>query len=273
MKYFKMALWVVLYLSLYLILAVFVSLIITVIFLGFSAVRYGLDESVLNNALKVAVTQTNTSIIITNILMMGIITAIINARKNNITDFLWLRKTNKRFIAPVLLTGVTASLIVPAIMYALTKLFSLQSYMDQYDKMMESLQAGNPIINAIAIVIAAPLLEEYMFRGAVYKELRHNLPIWAAIIIQAALFGAFHMNLIQGIYAFGLGVILGLICEWTKSIWMSMLLHASFNAVGMAQDYLPLNNDIIYLVIISISIVALIGSVYYTKHIQRRQYI
>ena len=58
-------------------------------------------------------------------------------------------------------------------------------------------------------VILAPVIEETVFRGLVFRYARHAMPFWFANILQAALFGFVHMNLVQGIYAFAMGLFLG----------------------------------------------------------------
>lgn len=53
------------------------------------------------------------------------------------------------------------------------------------------------------------------------------------IVIQALLFGAFHMNLQQFIYASALGLLFGLMRYYTKSVWPSVLAHIGFNAFSI----------------------------------------
>ena len=81
-------------------------------------------------------------------------------------------------------------------------------------------------------VLLAPVSEELIFRGVTLRQAKKTLPFWAANIFQAVLFGAFHMNMIQGIYAFCLGLLLGYICEKSGSIYNSIFLHFLFNLFG-----------------------------------------
>ncbi len=43
-----------------------------------------------------------------------------------------------------------------------------------------------------------PVCEELVFRGVTMRLVRRALPFWAANLMQAVLFGIFHMNWIQG---------------------------------------------------------------------------
>lgn len=88
------------------------------------------------------------------------------------------------------------------------------------------------ILLAIYTIILAPVAEELAFRGLTYRFARKAFPFWGANILQALLFGVIHMNMIQGIYAFALGLFLGWVCRTGHSIKYSILLHIFFNILG-----------------------------------------
>ena len=81
-------------------------------------------------------------------------------------------------------------------------------------------------------VLLAPVCEELIFRGTTMHLARKAVPFWLANVMQAFLFGLFHMNWIQGIYAFALGLVLGYVCEKGGSIYYSIFLHFLFNFWG-----------------------------------------
>ncbi|TCO72191.1 CPBP family intramembrane glutamic endopeptidase [Marinisporobacter balticus] len=68
-----------------------------------------------------------------------------------------------------------------------------------------------------------PIAEEIVFRGAVLRKLEPYGKLFA-IIISAVLFGAFHANLIQGIFATMVGLILGYVAIEYSIKW-SILMH------------------------------------------------
>ena len=74
-------------------------------------------------------------------------------------------------------------------------------------------------------VILAPVIEETVFRGLVFRYARHAMPFWFANILQAALFGFVHMNLVQGIYAFAMGLFLG---GYATGTWHQILHSGSY---------------------------------------------
>ena len=108
------------------------------------------------------------------------------------------------------------------------------NWLSQYEKLMETagLDSDIGLFMFIYAVILGPVCEELVFRGVTMRLVRRALPFWAANLMQAVLFGIFHMNWIQGIYAFVLGLVLGWICEKGGSIYFSMFFHILFNFWG-----------------------------------------
>lgn len=90
----------------------------------------------------------------------------------------------------------------------------------------------------LAAVVVAPVAEEFFFRRVLQGWLEARLPEAdgaAAIGLSAAAFAAAHLG--QGLAPaplFLLGIVLGVIAHRTGSIIPCILLHAAFNAVGVA---------------------------------------
>lgn len=75
----------------------------------------------------------------------------------------------------------------------------------------------------------APVVEEVVFRGAILNSLKPYGRVFA-IVTTATMFGFFHGDLTQGLFAFAVGLLLGyLSCEY--SIFWSILLHIGNNLV------------------------------------------
>ena len=86
--------------------------------------------------------------------------------------------------------------------------------------------------------IVAPIAEEMIFRWLVYLRIRDHFPVWTSILITSALFGIYHMNVPQGLYAFLLGIFFAWALEMTGNIWASALLHCGANAFSLALQEL-----------------------------------
>lgn len=109
--------------------------------------------------------------------------------------------------------------------------FVMPGIFEQYTDLMKNLEidAANPVLMIFCVGIFGPLVEEVLFRGMVFGKLRRAFSFWPAALISSAIFGLYHMNLVQGIYAGVFGLILAYVFEKTETIWGCYLLHAFFN--------------------------------------------
>jgi ABC-2 type transport system permease protein len=79
-------------------------------------------------------------------------------------------------------------------------------------------------------VAAAPLFEEFIFRGLIFGGLRRSLGIVPATLASAAVFAIIHPPL-SVVPVFGLGICAALTYERTMVLAAPMLVHAIYNAV------------------------------------------
>ena len=93
-------------------------------------------------------------------------------------------------------------------------------------------QAARLVVAASA-VIAAPVLEEFIFRGFLYGVVRRYAGVTVGIICNALLFAAIHTHLPSFAGLFVLAVCLTLAYEWTGSIFVPITMHALFNLVSV----------------------------------------
>lgn len=103
---------------------------------------------------------------------------------------------------------------------------------DAYNEMIESSGIGElTVLSAIATVIMAPIGEEIVCRGLTVECLkRAGAGFWVINVVQAVLFGIMHLDLVQGTYAFFVGLICGYLALKYKTLLASMLFHLCFNA-------------------------------------------
>ncbi len=81
----------------------------------------------------------------------------------------------------------------------------------------------------LLVVVVGPIAEELLFRGVIYGGLRTCFPVDVSALVSALIFGIYHKNIVQGLYAVAFGIILAYIFEKTQSIWGSTLMHMAFN--------------------------------------------
>lgn len=92
--------------------------------------------------------------------------------------------------------------------------------------------ASTGLLTALSIVVVGPLAEELVFRGIIQTRLERAMPVWAAVVLQAVLFGVTHGTPVQMAYAFLMGLVFGLLRSRTGSILPGLAAHAAFNAMN-----------------------------------------
>jgi len=94
----------------------------------------------------------------------------------------------------------------------------------------------------LAAAVVAPICEELFFRGMLYRYLLRRWPVWAAAVVSATIFAAFHfIPILIPVFLF-LGLMLTIQYQVTGSLTNSMLLHGAGNAVTTVLVYLSLNS-------------------------------
>lgn len=91
-------------------------------------------------------------------------------------------------------------------------------------------------LGAAVYGILTPFIEEMIFRGIVWHRLRRGFSPLQAALISAALFGAAHESIPQGIYAFVMGMVFALGYEVTRRFEVPFLLHCTCNLAVLAAS-------------------------------------
>jgi membrane protease YdiL (CAAX protease family) len=81
-------------------------------------------------------------------------------------------------------------------------------------------------------VIIAPIAEEIVFRGYLYKAFRDRFKPSYAIFLSAALFSAIHLELLAAAPLFVIGIVLAYVYEKTGNLMAPITLHVLNNAVA-----------------------------------------
>lgn len=133
----------------------------------------------------------------------------------------------------------TFIIIIPLVLSMLMVSEFLVSLIPMPQKMLdffnEMIQLNLP--GYLTVGIAAPILEELIFRGVILKNfLKKHKPMWA-IFWSAFLFGVFHLNPWQFLAAFLIGLIIGWLYYKTKSIWPGIFVHFLNNSISFFMAY------------------------------------
>ena len=86
--------------------------------------------------------------------------------------------------------------------------------------------------------IAAPLFEEFLFRGFLLPSLTRYISVWWAIILSAFLFAVAHLSLSEILPLMTLGIILGIVYTRSRNLLAPMLLHSLWNSGTLLSLYI-----------------------------------
>ncbi|RFP10809.1 MULTISPECIES: CPBP family intramembrane glutamic endopeptidase [unclassified Duganella] len=85
-------------------------------------------------------------------------------------------------------------------------------------------------------VLAAPLFEEFIFRGLIYGGLRRSMPAAPAMLMSAAIFAVVHPP-VSMLPVFVLGLCTAWTYERSKTLLGPMLVHAVYNAIILSWQF------------------------------------
>lgn len=74
-------------------------------------------------------------------------------------------------------------------------------------------------------LIFAPIIEEMIFRGLIFGNMKKYIPVWAAIIFSSVIFGVWHRNLGQFVGTVPMGIVLASLYNKTGRLRYSMICH------------------------------------------------
>ncbi len=128
-----------------------------------------------------------------------------------------------------------------------------------YQSAQEAISSPALWIQILEVCIFGPLVEEMVFRLLTYRRIRDYCNVKVAVILSAAMFGLFHMNFVQGIFAFVLGLFLAIYYEKTGNFWVPVLAHMANNFYSTLVEYFFGNSEFFglwfYLVCIVLTVI------------------
>lgn len=214
-----------------------------------------------------------------NALLITIITSIISLivliplyfadqrKEKRIGEFIKYEKSSLTKWILVAILGFSAALSLNFII-SFTGLAELSS---GFDAVSEAIYGSSIFFQILATVIMAPLCEEILVRGLIYKRMRRWANPLVAALVSSTLFGLIHMNLVQFIYAFLIGLLLALVYEKFQNIWAPILFHFVANGTSISISNIPgleelFESDVISISVCAVTTIALIVlAIYFIK--------
>ncbi|MGZ8630285.1 MAG: CPBP family intramembrane glutamic endopeptidase [Actinomycetota bacterium] len=138
-------------------------------------------------------------------------------------------------IAVRIVAGIAVAVIVAALSAATGDEVSVP------EQVTGDLQGFGLVVFALFAVVVAPVTEEFLFRGLIYRSIRDRYGVALGAIVSALLFGAIHfvageawtgtVALQVTMVVTGLG--LALVYEWRKTLLAPIAGHAAFNLIAV----------------------------------------
>jgi membrane protease YdiL (CAAX protease family) len=140
------------------------------------------------------------------------------------------------FRATALRHAIGVAFMAVAAFLAFELVYSAIVQPDNPQNIVEDLGADDStallVTGAFAVIVVAPIAEELLFRGFLFRVLRMRMGFWAAALIDGVLFGLVHGSLvIVPVLAF-LGVALCWVYERTGSLFPCIAIHVLNNTIA-----------------------------------------
>ncbi len=95
-----------------------------------------------------------------------------------------------------------------------------------------------PVLMVLGIVVGAPLVEEFVFRGVVFRGwAASGMGPWLTIALTSLMWTALHVqyDVVVLAWLFLLGLLIGYVRHRTGSIWGPLVMHAFNNALASVE--------------------------------------
>lgn len=146
-----------------------------------------------------------------------------------------------RFVASDLIgipIGALTQLVVLPILYLpLTELwpdtFTDERLQENAENLVDRAAGFEVVLLVVMVCLAAPIVEEIVYRGMIQGSLRARLDDKLALVLAAGFFALIHFRPIEYPGLLAIGLVLGACMLVTGRIGMSIVAHVAFNVTGL----------------------------------------
>ena len=173
----------------------------------------------------------------------GVADCVVNAQAwglflSSLTMLLFIHFTGLYRLRRDLLHSIAPRTLLLSTLLVFSAMFALNIFVQWFpleNNMSDTfLGLSRNAVGIMGLAFFGPLLEEVLFRGAIQGLLmRYFGRPWPAIVVAALVFGVFHMNPVQIVYATLLGIVLGWIYYRTGSLLSVIVGHVLNNSLAV----------------------------------------
>ncbi len=128
-----------------------------------------------------------------------------------------------------IIRGITAGISTALLLNIFIQLIGLTKIDGVYRSVAQK-PASLPFAGGLLLYsLLSPVAEEVVFRGLIYNRMRRNIGLILSLIMSSVFFGLYHMNMVQGLYGFLMGLLIAWIYERYGGFMYPVIVHASAN--------------------------------------------
>lgn len=101
------------------------------------------------------------------------------------------------------------------------------------EAVVESIYSTSLVMVVLGSGLLVPMAEELLFRGIIYRRMRHLAGSAVAMVASSLAFGLFHGNVLQGVYAVGCSFVFVILYEMCQTIWVPIVSHCAMNLTSI----------------------------------------
>ncbi|MFP4150365.1 MAG: CPBP family intramembrane glutamic endopeptidase, partial [Nitriliruptoraceae bacterium] len=210
------------------------------VIVGLALATGGLDE-LLSGDVEVSASVLVVNLIVQLVLQLGLFGI-------SLLPLLAAGRPYRRLLGPTRTTGTMVAIglgsgVVAAIAsYTLNAIAVLLTGVEEpveQQLLQDALSGGLPLLLVVVLaVVVAPLTEEVVFRGVLFRAMADRLNLGVGLVVSSAIFSVIHIEVVasQPVALLGLftvGLLLALAYHLTGNLMVPILGHAVFNAISL----------------------------------------
>ncbi|MFP4457083.1 MAG: CPBP family intramembrane glutamic endopeptidase [Clostridia bacterium] len=159
-----------------------------------------------------------------------VIILLLRLKKDDVFDIDWVNK-----VEPVWLVGTV--ILVLGLSIVVSEIGNIAQYFFPMDPfwidIFRSVRNQPLAFFIIEVIIVAPFVEEFLFRGIIARGLDKKYSYVFAIIVSSFMFGLVHLNFWQFVSAFSAGIFITWLYLYTRSLLLVIFAHGLFNGIDL----------------------------------------
>lgn len=171
-------------------------------------------------------------VLLSNLVVVLLYAIVIRARGERFGRYVALGAPSVRNLAGAIGAGLGLRYIF---MILVALLLRESAALQEYNSHMEQIVSDNIWVVLLTVVLVAPVVEEIVFRGALFRALERSIHPWAAILIPSVLFALAHTDPVQMGYTFVLGMIFAFVRARSGKLLPCVFMHIAFNGANFLQ--------------------------------------